>query len=267
MEAQAMVVARVVEGDADAAEGLARAKLHRGRHFDRNVLPAVGPDDPQVAPDRPCGDLLDADLIGRGDELIRLGRRVVVAVTGVVSVDETADPVDAVQLEGAVVGDGDPDEAVLEAVAPRDYRAFDGSSSLYRPDSGPDERRGRNVSRQRAARARDDPELPKLIRAELGRRRGLLAELLDVEPDRVVLVVPLQRQPTLIDCHAVQTTVEELTPVESPHEPWRNVAASKLVGVQEGLVVVDLLRADDSAVRKLERDVFPLLRDSAVELD
>src|SRR5512133_1488329 len=207
MEAQAMVVARVVEGDADAAEGLARAKLHRGRHFDRNVLPAVGPDDPQVAPDRPCGDLLDADLIGRG-------RRVVVAVTGVVSVDETADPLDAVQLEGAVVGDGDPDEAVLEAVTARDYRAFDGSSFLYRPNRGPAERRGRNVSRQRAARARDDPDLPELIRAELGRRLDLLAELLDVEPDRVVLVVHLQRQPTLIDCHAVQTTVEELTPVE-----------------------------------------------------
>ena len=104
-----MVAHLVLERHAHTAEGLSGPELDHclDLHGRASPSPAVRPDDAQRAANRPRGQDGDAHVVRVLDELVLLGRRVVVAVALVASVDETADALGAAKRERAVGGDGD----------------------------------------------------------------------------------------------------------------------------------------------------------------
>src|SRR4029450_2723630 len=85
MNAHALVVALVVELDADADERLARPPLEAGLRRDELLVPDVGAVQDVHGAQRPGLDLLEALLDGLLHEQVVSRRRVVVAVAGVLS--------------------------------------------------------------------------------------------------------------------------------------------------------------------------------------
>ena len=87
-----------------------------------------------------------------------------------------------------------------------------------------------------------------------------------VEPRRVGVGVDLERQRAALDPVAVPCVIEDLAAMEAAEQIVDLVAAQRLVE-QDRLLAAQLLGGDAAAVRQLEGDRSPALRDEQLGLD
>src|SRR5919108_1727733 len=125
-----MVGARILERRSQPAEGFPGAELDRHRDVDRKALPAVAARDPEESADGARLDRLDPNVVGLLDDCVVLRWRVVVGVAGVAAGHDPADSHEAAELERAIVGHVDGEQAVVELALPNTYWVFDFSSPV-----------------------------------------------------------------------------------------------------------------------------------------
>src|SRR5439155_26385239 len=125
VHANALVVARVVEVDADPHERFAGADLEAGLRVHGFVVPDVTAVEHGNAPERPVLERLEMLLDWFFNQHVPLGRRVVVAVADVLPTHDAGQVCDI--------------QPRLERRGPRDC-----PWDLYRPDARPAERRNRD---------------------------------------------------------------------------------------------------------------------------
>src|SRR5439155_22106517 len=219
MHADALVIARIVEIDANADERLLGALLETRLRLDPLPVPHVGAMDDLDAAERPALDQLEPFVDRSVDENVTGCRRVVVTVPYVAAAN------DPCQLR-----------YVNSGQSPRD-----GPLGKYRADTDPPERRCGHRGDERALRARDDAQGPLAFG---GCERELLDELRDFERLGVRLLADLQRRSAVLDVKAVHKPAEELATVETARDQERDVRADELRLPQQRLLAVYLLRRD-----------------------
>src|SRR5436853_7712208 len=135
---------------------------------------------------------------------------------------------------------------------------------MYWADARPAEWRSRDGGGDGALRAREDAHVPRPVR---GRQGDVLHQLLGVEPLGIRLVADLEHDGVLVDAVAVHVTAEELTAVQTSRDRDRDLGAGERRLPQERLLPAQLLRRHLRAVRQLERDGVPVVRNDELELD
>ena len=266
---KAMVAHRVLERHADTAKSSPAQALDHclDLHGRSSPCPAVRPDDAQRAAHRPAARTETRTSSGCSTNEPLLGQRVVGSCR---------------PRQRPSTGAAGALGAALEASRRRRRRSTAGRCRdlLGRPRPGL--RRSRSTSTGSSAvhpsggagtlattveRRRTRSGRPTRRPRHSSQPRLRSSALVEVEPDRVVLLVDLERDRWLLDRHPVQPPAEELSAVQSPAEPFGDARARHPLLVEQRLVTTDPLRGDPCPVRELERDVLPPGRDAETELD
>jgi hypothetical protein len=314
VQAQAVVAAGVDEGDGQPREPLPGSQLDLGDGVDLGQLgrpgrpgrvqaerPAVGPLHGQPSAHRPLGQGRHLDPFGLGDHQVGAGWGVVVEVAGVAPVDQPTDPPQhdpaGPQLQGAVAGDLDRHQTVVEPPRPRHHGLDPGrhrldarrhpfgprrtarpargrrrQGPLARPggDRRPAECGHGDGGQQPAAGRAEDADLPAFVGGGSGGGVDLEAEPDHVEVGRVGVVVDVDGEPVavagLLDPDPVDHPVVEAAAVDAAEQLGQPPPGQGLA-VDQGGGAAHLLGGDQPAVRQLERDLVPVVGHGQVGLD
>ena len=243
VHADALVVARIVEVDANAHERLVGALLEARLRFDVALVPHVRAMQDVDAAERSLSSVSNCCSSGLVDQDVAVGRRVVVTVADVLAANDPR------QLPTR------PPKDSVPGTVPWTWLG----RTLVQPSGGAvhgcDERPLRDVRRLAAS--------SRLARL----RRDLRDELLHVEQLRIRFVADLELHAPAFDAEAVQDATEELPPVQARRDREQAPRRPRLSSPTERLRAARPPASPRAAAGKLELDRLPLVGDVDLELD